>query len=460
MANVSDDRHVAVFPFPFTSHFGSLFRLVRRLAADAPNATFSFFSTPKTIESLFSPSKNVPRNIKPYVVPNGVPEGHVFSGNPEEPISLYLAAVEDGKSLKGVLKAAEAETGRRVGCVMSDVFLWFAGALAEEMGVPWVAYVPGDACSLAAHFYTDLIRETVGIHDIAGRENDVVKFIPGFSAMRLGDLPTGILFGNLESPFAMMLYKMGRALPKATAVAILSFEDLDPEINQDLKSKFKMLLNFSPYNSLPSSSPPPSLVSDDYGCIPWLDNHKAASVAYIGFGTAATPPPVEIVALAEALEASGTPFLWSLKDNFKELFPEGFMERTSELGKVVPWAPQERVLAHGSVGVFVTHCGWNSVLESIAAGVPIIGRPLFGDHHINTWMVENVWKIGVRVEGGVFTKSGTVSALELVLSHEKGKEMKEQVGKFKELALKAAGPGGSSAQNLHTLLEVVTKHNL
>ncbi|KAF7131770.1 hypothetical protein RHSIM_Rhsim09G0150400 [Rhododendron simsii] len=355
MANVSNDRHVAVFPFPFTSHFGSLFRLVRRLAADAPNATFSFFSTPKTIESLFSPSKNVPRNIKPYVVPDGVPEGHVFSGNPEEPISLYLAAVEDGKSLKGVLEGAEAETGRRVGCVMSDVFLWFAGALAEEMGVPWVAYVPGDACSLAAHFYTDLIRETVGIHDIAGRENDVVKFIPGFSEIRLGDLPMGILFGNLESPFAMMLYKMGRVLSKATAVAILSFEELDPEINHDLKSKFKMVLNFSPYNSLSSSLlPPPSLVSDDYGCIPWLDNHKAASVAYIGFGTAATPPPVEIVALAEALEASGTPFL----------------------------------------------------------------------------------------------------------CHEKGKEMKEQVGKFKELALKAAGPGGSSAQNLHTLLEVVTKYNL
>ncbi|KAI8539787.1 hypothetical protein RHMOL_Rhmol09G0210000 [Rhododendron molle] len=330
---------------------------------------------------------------------------------------MYLAAVEDGKSLKGVLKEAEAETGRRVGCVMSDVFLWFAGALAEEMGCRGT-------------------RET----DVVGRENDVVKFIPGFSAMRLGDLPTGILFGNLESPFAMMLYKMGRALPKATAVAVLSFEDLDPEINQDLKSKFKMLLNFSPYNSLPSSSPPPSLVSDDYGCIPWLDNHKTASVAYIGFGTAATPPPVEIIS--------------------KELFPEGFMERTSELGKVVPWAPQERVLAHGSLGVFVTHCGWNSVLESIVAGVPIIGRPLFGDHHINTWMVENVWKIGVRVEGGVFTKSGTISALELVLSHEKGKEMKEQVGMFKELALKAAGPGGSSAQNLRTLLEVVTKYNL
>lgn len=133
--------------------------------------------------------------------------------------------------------------------------------------------------------------------EIAGRENDIVKFVPGFSELRLGDLPTGVLFGNLESPFAVMLHKMGRALPKATAIAVNSFEELDPEINQDLKSKLKMFLNVGPFNSISSSSlspPPPSSYSDEYGCIAWLDNHKAVSVAYIGFGTLATLPPAEV----------------------------------------------------------------------------------------------------------------------------------------------------------------------
>ncbi|KAG5533196.1 hypothetical protein RHGRI_027420 [Rhododendron griersonianum] len=462
-SSMSNERHVAVLPFPFTSHPGCLLGLVRHLAAKAPDVTFSFFSTPKSIETLFSPAKKVPGNVKPYVVPDGVPKGHVFSGNPEEPVRMYLAAVEEGESLKGVLKAAEAETGRRIGCVMSDAFMWFAGGLAEEMGVPWVPLMTTDARKNSDFVLKDSNtnhENPLSDKDIAGRENEVVKFIPGFSELRLGDLPKEILFGNLESPFAIMLQKMGQALTKATAVAVNSFEELDPEIHQDLKSKFKMFLHVGPINSLSSSSTPPSSYSDEYGCIPWLDSRKPASVAYIGFGTIVTPPPVEIAALAEALEATGTPFLWSLKVNLQEFFPKGFVERTSELGKIVSWAPQEQVLAHSSVGVHVTHCGSNSVFESIVAGVPLIGRPFFANQYLNAWMVESVWKIGARLEGGVFTKSGTMSALELVLSHEKGKELREQIGKFKELILKAVGPEGSSTQNINTLLEVVTGYNL
>ncbi|KAH1087106.1 hypothetical protein GYH30_018577 [Glycine max] len=82
-------------------------------------------------------------------------------------------------------------------------------------------------------------------------------------------------------------------------------------------------------------------------------------MAYVSFGTVVTPPPHEIVAVAEALEASGFPFLWSLKEHLKDLLPRGFLERTSESGKAMAWAPQTEVLGHGSVGVFVTDYGCN-----------------------------------------------------------------------------------------------------
>ncbi|XP_058224805.1 anthocyanidin 3-O-galactosyltransferase 3GT6 [Rhododendron vialii] len=454
MTNSSKDRHVAVLPFPFSTHAAPILSIIRRLASAAPNVTFSFFSTPQSIQTLF-PSENRENNIRPHATSDGVPEGFVFSGKHHEDINLFLAAGKE--SFEAGMKAAEEETGRRIDCVVSDAFMWFSCELAEEMGVPWVALWTSGACSLAAHCYTDLIRETVGMHDTAGREDEIVKFVPGFSEVRLGDLPSGVVYGNLESPFSMMLYKMGQVLHKATAVAINSFDELEPEPMKVLASKFQKLLTCGPFNSI---SPLPSSNLDEYGCIPWLDRRKAASVAYIGFGSVATPPPVELAALAEALEARSTPFLWSLRDNFKQHLPEGFLKRTSELGKIVPWAPQVQVLEHRSVGVFLTHCGWNSVMESVEAGVPIIGRPFFGDQQVDAWMVENVWKIGVRVEGGVFTEGSTMSALELVLSHEKGKELREQVGKYKEFALKAFGPKGRSTQNLNTLMDIVAGYDL
>ncbi|KAL3535342.1 hypothetical protein ACH5RR_003803 [Cinchona calisaya] len=458
--STSSQRHVAVLAFPFASHAGLLLGLIKRLAKAAPNVSFSFFSTAKSNSSLFSSTKRDDdngensNNIKAYDVPDGVPDGYVFGGRPTEDIDLFLKVAPE--NFKTALEAAERDVGKRVGCIVADAFLWFSGEIAEENGVCWVPVWTSAAGSLSVHFYTELIRQTVGtVDDMAGREDELVKFIPGFSEVRLGDLPSGIVSGNLESPFSIMLYKMGQILPRANALPINSFEELDPPINEDLKSKFKNVLNVGPSNL--TSPPPLANTSDVHGCIPWLDRQKPGSVVYIGFGTVATPPPHELNALAEALETSNTPFLWSLKDSFISSLPGGFLERTSEVGKIVPWAPQVQVLAHASVGVFINHSGWNSVLESIAAGVPIICRPFFGDHQLNSWMVEKVYQIGLRIEGGSFTKDATMRALELVLSSEKGKRLKEQILIYKELALKAVGPNGSSTKNLEILVELITK---
>ena len=133
------------------------------------------------------------------------------------------------------------------------------------------------------------------------------------------------------------------------------------------------------------------------------------------FATVVTTPPHELVAVAEALEESGFPFLWSLKDNLKGLLPNGFLERTSMRGKMVPWAPQPELLGHGSVGVFVTHCGCNSVSRSICNGVPMMCRPFFGDQGITGRMIQDAWEISVIVEGRLFTKNGLLKSLSLIL---------------------------------------------
>ncbi|KAL3580782.1 hypothetical protein D5086_018617 [Populus alba] len=205
--------------------------------------------------------------------------------------------------------------------------------------------------------------------------------------------------------------------------------------------------------------PPPPLppsTEDATGCLSWLDSQKAKSVAFIGFGTVVNIPNSEIEELAEALEVCRIPFLWSLRDNMRDCLPNGFLDRTITHGKVVPWAPQIQVLGHSSIGVHMTHCGANSVYESIANGVPMICRPFFADNKLNARLIADEWRVGVRIDGGVFTKTGVAKSLDLILEREQGRTIRSRVQALKELVLKASAPGGRATQDFKILVEKIT----
>lgn len=261
--------------------------------------------------------------------------------------------------------------------------------------------------------------------------------------------------GNLESPISTLLHKMGQELPKAAAVALNSFEEAEPEVVNALKSRFQNFFNVGPFNL---ASPSPPLLEDETGCLEWLDKHKPASVAYISFGSVVRPPPHELEAFAQALIESGFPFIWSFRGNADDILPNGYDVKSSLNGKIVSWAPQVQVLGHASVGVFVTHCGWNSTLESIVGGVPMIGRPFFGDQKMNMRTIESIWGIGVGIEGGILTKHGAIKALELILKGKEGNEMRQKIRVLKNLAQSAVEGDGSSTKAFNSLVEIVTKH--
>lgn len=140
-----------------------------------------------------------------------------------------------------------------------------------------------------------------------------MDFIPGLTKIRVKDIQEGIVTGNLDSPISQMLHKMSQVLPDANAVCITCCEELDPDVINDLKSKFSKVFTIGPLNLVMA---PPKVV-DNYNCLGWLDKQRANSVVYVSFGSAATPTPNELFALAEALQASGVKFLWSMKDHLK-----------------------------------------------------------------------------------------------------------------------------------------------
>jgi anthocyanidin 3-O-glucosyltransferase len=161
--------------------------------------------------------------------------------------------------------------------------------------------------------------------------------------------------------------------------------------------------------------------------------------------------PEELRVLAEGMEASGKPFLWSLPEESWPLLPPGFMDL--ERAKVVPFVPQVQVLQHPSVGAFVMHAGWASVLEAVCSGVPMACRPFYGDQMMNARLL-HLLGLSTTLDEPL-TRRGVASAVASLLNAEEGARMWSKMEEVKAMAANAFAPGGGSRNNLDKLANIV-----
>ncbi|XP_078150265.1 anthocyanidin 3-O-glucosyltransferase 7-like [Carex rostrata] len=448
---MTTQSHVAIVAFPFSSHAGSLFSLARAMAAVAPSSHFSFLSTKRSLSS-FNTHQLLP-NISLVPISDGITPPHVTSTH-FEAIELFLKSFK--KSLRDSLKAAELAQGCQVRCIVSDLFVWLAADVADEMAVKWVPVRTGSPLDLYARLNADLIKEIVGVGDEAVRSygDKLLSFLPCLSNHRATDLPYGLNTGDPNFVYHIICDGMARKLPDSDLLVTNTIQGLEPNLDSYFKQNFTNYFPVGPFHHLLT---PSQKDLDSYNCLSWLDRHQPATVAYVSLGTIALLGPCELTSLANGLEASGVPFLWSLKTETQSLLPSGFIDRMNESGKgkIVPWTPQTSVLKHSAVGAFVSHCGWNSVLESIVGGVPLVCRPFFGDQTLNTRLVSYVWKVGVAMDGGVFTEKNVVRAFDVVFKREEGKKMKNKMNELKDMVIAALGENGSSRENFKSLMNIV-----
>ncbi|CAL4922574.1 unnamed protein product [Urochloa decumbens] len=191
-------------------------------------------------------------------------------------------------------------------------------------------------------------------------------------------------------------------------------------------------------------------------CLAWLDAQPASSVVFLCFGSRGTHTPEQLREIAVGLDRSGQSFLWAVRtpaggdgtENLDAFLPEGFLERTKDRGLVVrSWAPQVEVLRHPSTGAFVTHCGWNSTLEAIKEGVPMLCWPLYAEQLMNRVFITEDMGVGVEMEGyGVrFVKAEEVEKkVRLVMESEEGRRIRARAVARKKEAIAALEDGGSS----------------
>ncbi|KAH9303529.1 hypothetical protein KI387_043891 [Taxus chinensis] len=203
-----------------------------------------------------------------------------------------------------------------------------------------------------------------------------------------------------------------------------------------------------------------SMWDEDESCLEWLHKQRPASVLYVSFGSLALKSQQQLQELALGLEASGQPFLWVLRSDIAQghsaVLPEGFEMRTRDRAFVVNWTPQLRVLAHASVGGFLTHSGWNSTLESISMGVPLLGWPYGGDQFLNCRFAKDIWKVGldfndVDVDVNRLVTREEVESIVRDLMH--NELLRKRALELKQAAIQAVMPGGSSYTNITTFIE-------
>ncbi|KAJ0564383.1 putative UDP-glucuronosyl/UDP-glucosyltransferase [Helianthus annuus] len=213
------------------------------------------------------------------------------------------------------------------------------------------------------------------------------------------------------------------------------------------------------YKYFPASSS--SLIKQDRTVLSWLDKQPPKSVIYVCFGSVARIKDFEFQEVAYGLENTSSPFLWVVRPGtvlgleWIESLPEKFIERVGDKGLVVKWCPQPEVLAHPATGCFWTHSGWNSTLESICEGVPMICSPCFTDQPIIARYVSDIWKIGIFLEDG-FERVRIEMAIKKIIIGKEGEEMRERISSLKEKLNVSLDEGGSSNKSLKNLVDYIS----
>ncbi|KAJ1402231.1 UDP-glycosyltransferase family, conserved site [Sesbania bispinosa] len=268
-----------------------------------------------------------------------------------------------------------------------------------------------------------------------------VDWIPAMRGVRLKDLPTSLGLLILLIQCSITTETQWTNAMKAKGVILNTFEDLEAEVLDAIRTKYPQLYPIGPLAMLNKKfsnsnnqleSIDLNLWKEDLKCIQWLDKRDKGSVVY------------------------QVQFLWvirpNLVDNGAEVISnDEFVTEIDERGLILGWCPQEKILGHPSVGGFLTHCGWNSTLESICEGVPMACWPFFAEQQTNCFYVCHKWGIGMEIESDV-NREQVEGLVRELMEGEKGKEMRKNAVEWKEKAEAATSLGGSSYNNYDSLV--------
>ncbi|KAK2995905.1 hypothetical protein RJ640_028313 [Escallonia rubra] len=406
---------------------------------------------PSNINHLFLPPVHFPPDMNPEV-------------------QLFLTISRCLSSIRDALKSLLATTG--FAALIVDAFGIDAFDVARELGVPPYLFFTAGATTLSFCFYLPKLDEMVSCEY---RDLPEPVQIPGCFPIHGRDLLAPVQDRSGEA-YKKVLYNVKR-FRLAEGVLVNSFMELEEGAIKALQEEEPGKPPVYVIGPLIGSSKEPERSE----CLRWLDKQPDGSVLFVSFGSGGTLSYDQINELALGLEMSGQRFLWVVRspnDKFANgaffdpqsqndplgFLPKGFLDRTKGQGLVVPsWAPQIEVLGHRSTGGFLTHCGWNSTLETVVHGVPMIVWPLFAEQRMNAIMLTEWLNVALRPnanESGLVERKEIEKVVKDLMKGEEGNRIRNNLKELQDAAVRALGKEGSSTKSLSKLAIQLKNQNI
>jgi len=283
--------------------------------------------------------------------------------------------------------------------------------------------------------------------------------------IRLRDIPSFVRTTDPEDFMLKFIKAESERAKKASAIVLNTYDALEHEGLVSLASMLPPVYSIGPLHLLLNQVTDSDLKLigsnlwiEESGCLEWLDSKEPNSVVYVNFGSITVMTSDQLTEFAWGLANSDQTFLWVIRPDLvagdSAMLPPEFVSATKERGLFASWCPQEQVLSHPSIGGFLTHNGWNSTIESICGGVPMICWPFFAEQQTNCRYCCTEWGIGMEINSDV--KRGEVESLvSELMGGEKGSEMKKKTREWKKMAEEAITSTGSSCMNLDDMINKV-----
>ncbi|KAG9440504.1 hypothetical protein H6P81_020669 [Aristolochia fimbriata] len=468
MATGAHQLHVFFFPFMAHGHMMPLIDIAKLFAASGVRVTVILTPVNASLfESTVDRSKAAgdPIEIRLLDFPSsetGLAQGSEnldYISNPFEAIRFYKAIEMFERPFERLVEELHPDA------VVSDMYLPWTAEVAARFGIPRVIFNGSGYFSLCC---LDSVRRFSPEKSVDS--DDEPFLLPGLPhpiEMTRTQLPD---LTKTPAEFAQLWQKIGKAESMSYGVVMNSFVELEPDYVEHMENKLgKKTWHIGPVSlsnratiEKADRGKKASILVDE--CSIWLNKKKPNSVLYVCFGSRCNFTTPQLAEIAGALESSPTPFVWVIRET--QTLPDGFEDRTREKGLVIRgWAPQMAILEHPSLGGFMTHCGWNSVLEGISSGLPMITWPAFAEQFYNEKLVTDVARIGAGVgskrwlmwgeeKRPVVKREAIEAAMKRVMEGgEKAEAMREKARELGERARKAVEVDGSSYVDLSRLIE-------